>query len=140
MSIRKATPQDADALVPLLEQLGYSSLDTTVIAEKITAYSQNNDCVFVYELEGQVVAFIALHVFEIFHSPGRVGRIAAFCVDEHHRSKGIGIEMLNASEQYFRAKGCRRVEVTSNNRRTQAHRFYLHRGYVEDSKKFVLYF
>ena len=86
----------------------------------------------------KIVSFIALHIFPLFHSPGNVGRITAFCVDEKHRFQGIGLKLLKEAEVFFAERNCARIEVTSN-RRTVAHSFYLSHGYVEDSRKFVRY-
>jgi GNAT superfamily N-acetyltransferase len=139
MVIREANRADAAGIIPLLKQLGYSGLDTRGVEEKITQYSVSGK-LLVSEHEGHLTSFISLHVFPIFHSPGNAGRITAFCVDEQYRSRGIGIAMIRAAEDFFLTKGCTRVEVTSNNRRLDAHAFYLNHGYIEDSRKFVKYF
>lgn len=140
MLIREARLSDATALLPLLRQLGYAKLDESEIREKVRLYSAAPNRLLVSENETSVTSFIALHIFPLFHSPGNAGRIIAFCVDEQFRSQGIGVKMLKAAEDYFLANGCARVEVTSNNRRTDAHAFYLHQGYLGDSRKFVKYF
>jgi GNAT superfamily N-acetyltransferase len=139
MLIRDAVLNDAPNLIPLLLQLGYK-LDEIEVKEKIGAYSVAGNRILVAESDEGLAAFISLHVFACFHSPGNIGRITAFCVDENQRSKGIGGKMLAEAESYFRRNNCYRVEVTSNNRRTEAHDFYRRKGYRENSKKFVLDF
>jgi GNAT superfamily N-acetyltransferase len=138
MNFRSAVENDAPAILQLVRQLGYHLLDETGILAKMRSYSSADNAIMVGEIEGVVVGFISLHIFEIFHSPGKAGRITAFCVDENFRSQGVGIAMLKESEQYFRSHGCTKVEVTSNMRRSATHAFYIKRGYSEDSKKFVL--
>jgi GNAT superfamily N-acetyltransferase len=137
MVIRDAIPDDAQDLLHLLLQLGYS-LNEIEMHEKIRAYSLEGNKILVAESSEGLAAFISLHIFVCFHSPGSIGRITAFCVDEKHRSKGIGAQMLAEAENYFRKNNCYRVEVTSNNRRVAAHDFYRRKGYSENSKKFVL--
>jgi GNAT superfamily N-acetyltransferase len=137
MLIRDATPDDARNLRHLLLQLDYS-LDENEMQEKIRAYSVEGNRILVAESSDGLAAFISLHIFVCFHSPGSIGRITAFCVDESHRAKGIGGQMLAEAESYFRKNKCYRVEVTSNNRRVAAHEFYRRKGYSENSKKFVL--
>jgi len=137
MEIRKAQPQDAPELVPLLAQLGYMGLDIAAIEQKIKQYSRDDYALLVCEQDGRLEGFIALHMFEIFHSPGRAGRITAFCIHERARGKGLGITMLQETEKYFAANACSVVEVTSNNRRTATHEFYLNRGYANSSQKFI---
>jgi GNAT superfamily N-acetyltransferase len=138
MILRRAVEDDARAILPLLRQLGYDQLDERGARGKIKSYGLPDYAVIVAVVSGQVVGFISLHVVEIFHSPGKAGRITAFCVDQNFRSQGIGIRLLQEGEDYFRSEGCKKVEVTSNNRRTDTHEFYINRGYKDDSKKFVL--
>jgi ribosomal protein S18 acetylase RimI-like enzyme len=139
MVIRNAVIGDAPQLAPLLAQLGYTNIEVNEIEEKIEYYSKPDYALLVSWAEYSVNAFIALHIFEMFHSMGKVGRITAFCVDEKFRSKGIGSKMLKEAELYLINNNCTRIEVTSNNRRKEAHSFYLNRNYIEDSRKFVKY-
>lgn len=139
MLIRNAEPSDAAALVPLLKQLGYGKLTVEEVREKVAIYSAMQNRLLISESETTITSFIALHIFPLFHSPGNAGRIIAFCVDEKFRSRGVGLQMLKAAEEYFLSNGCTRIEVSSNNRRSEAHAFYLRHGYVEDSRKFVKY-
>lgn len=139
MKIRQAIRTDAAALAVLLTQLGYpppqENLDFVV--GKIETYSAETYRLLVCEVEGEVVGFISLHWFQIFHSPGRMGRITAFCVLERVRGQGIGQYMLAETEKFLVAQGCTSVEVTSNMRRLLTHDFYLKHGYAETSKRFI---
>ena len=139
MKIRQASRTDAAAVGVLLTQLGYppppENLDFVV--GKIEAYSAETYRLLVCEVEGDVVGFISLHWFQIFHSPGMMGRITAFCVHERVRSQGIGQCMLAETEKFLMSQGCTAVEVTSNQRRLLTHGFYLKHGYAETSKRFI---
>jgi GNAT superfamily N-acetyltransferase len=66
-----------------------------------------------------------------------MGRISALVVDENIRRRGIGTTLVKAADDFFVGRGCNRVELTSNNRRLEAHRFYLAKGYEIRSKHFV---
>jgi GNAT superfamily N-acetyltransferase len=137
MIIRSAKENDVLSLKRLLVQLGYAQRDELEIQQAITQHEQEGYQLLVAEVDQEVVGFISLHWFDLFHRPEKLGRISAFCVDERFRSRGIGKRLLEETENIFRANGCARIEVTSNSRRTQAHQFYLNRGYTEDSKRFV---
>jgi len=139
MKIRKAITNDAAAIQRLLAQLGYSDLSEPSVANKINAYNKPSYCVIVGEVDFNVVGFISLHWFEVFHSAGAIGRISAFCVDELFRSKGLGRQLLEAAEVHLIEQGCVKLEVTSNIRRLRTHEFYLERGYGEDSRRFTKY-
>lgn len=139
MVIRNAVQEDAGDILPLIHQLGYTSTSIQTVQEKIRYYNKEGYRLMVAEKAGRVVGFISLHVFEIFHSPGRMGRITAFCISAGERNKGIGSALLSAAELFFLESGCAKLEVTSNERRAEAHQFYLHQNYTEDSRRFVKY-
>jgi len=137
MIIRQATLKDAPVIQSLLGQLGYPDFGLEQVKEKIIAYEKSFYRLLVGELNGEVVAFIALHWFDLLHWSGKAGRITSFCVDEKFRSQGIGQKMIEHSEKLLFEEGCIKLEVTSNQRRKRAHEFYLNLSYIEDSRRFV---
>ncbi len=137
MIIRQATVADAPAIQSLLGQLGYPDFTPEQAKEKIIAYEKDFYRLLVGEVNNQVIAFIALHWFDLLHWKGKAGRITSFCVDEKFRSQGIGQKMIEYSEKLMFDEGCIKLEVTSNQRRTRAHEFYLNLDYIEDSRRFV---
>jgi GNAT superfamily N-acetyltransferase len=44
--------------------------------------------------------------------------------------------LVEAAEEWMRRKGCALVEVTSNDRRAEAHAFYRHLGFERTSIRF----
>jgi len=139
MNIREASPNDAPAVAVLLAQLGYPAGESNLdfVREKIDTYAQSTYRLLISESDGEVVGFISLHWFHVFHSPGMMGRITAFCVHEKVRGQGVGIQLLAEAEKFLAGQGCMSVEVTSNFRRLRTHDFYLKRGYAETSKRFI---
>jgi GNAT superfamily N-acetyltransferase len=137
--IRHATSSDASAIKDLLIQLGYPKLTVDETNQKISSYSSENYALLIIEADHEVAGFISLHWFDIFHSVGKIGRMTAFCVDEKHRGQGLGKKLLKAAEDFLISKGCNKLEVTSNEKRTRTHKFYADCGYMEDSRRFVKY-
>jgi len=139
MTIRIAIDTDSPAIQRLLEQLGYPDLALEEIQRKLEEHRDPDYRILVAEIDGHVVAFIALHCFHLLHWRERIGRISSFCVEDGFRSKGVGRQLLHAGEEWLYGKGCVKIEVTSNARRLRAHQFYLNLGYTEDSRRFVKY-
>ena len=135
-TIRTASPADAPALKFLLDQLEHP-LSESEVSEKIKNYQKPDYHLLVAEVEDKVVGFVSLHWYDVFYKSESVGRITAFCVDQEIRSKGIGRTLLLTAEDFFREKGCYCIEVSSNIRRPDAHRFYLQNGYIINSKRFI---
>jgi len=137
IQIREIVSGDVPEVTHLLEELGYPS-SSDFVHDKIEILETSGaDKVFVAEVNHQVVAFAHLHQAELFHAPGRLGRIMALAVAEGNRRKGIGKRLLLAVEQRAREGGCVEMEVSSGVHRQGAHAFYRKLGYIEKSKRFV---
>ena len=137
MKIRKAIITDSSAIQILLAQLGYPDITLADAERNIANHQKDGYRCLVAEMDNHVVGFISLHCFDLLHWKEKIGRISSFCIADGYRSKGIGRELLRAGEEWLAGNGCAKIEVTSNERRTRAHQFYLNLGYVEDSRRFV---
>lgn len=131
IGIRSCTGADFDGIFLLLEQL-WSGSDLShqklkqVFIEGLE--SELNDYA-VAECEGKVVGFCSLSIMHTLWSAGRLGHIDELVVDEGFRGKGIGSHLLNEMMQRAGKKGCLRIELESDLRRNEAHRFYTDRGF-----------
>jgi GNAT superfamily N-acetyltransferase len=130
--IRAAGRDDAADLARLLEILGYPTAPEEALRRLGRLENTGLDQVLVAEGPGALVGLLALHITPVLlHEPGPVGRITALVVDPAHQRSGVGAQLLGAAEQLLRKAGCALVEVSSNNRRADAHAFYLGRGYQQ---------
>jgi GNAT superfamily N-acetyltransferase len=136
MIVRQGIPSDSSSIHKLLAQLGYPQENGKVV-EAIESYHREGYYLLVGEVNNTVVGFVSLHWFDMFHARGKIGRITAMCIEEDLRSKGIGHKLLMASEEFLKEKGCIKVEVTSNLKRTLTHEFYAKNGYGINSKRFI---
>jgi predicted N-acetyltransferase YhbS len=130
--IRSAASGDCGALEGLIGQLGYQAGEADV-AQRLAAMEREGRLVLVAELEGQVIGCLSTSVMRVLHRPAPVGRISMLVVDAAVRGRGIGADLVRAAERALADAGCRLVEVTSNQKRTDAHRFYERLGYERTS-------
>ena len=133
--IGEAKPEDAGALQPLLEQLGYhQSVD--FVEQKIRAFMHDSQqYIFVAQIERHIAGFLSLSIIPQIAVAGDFARIAYLCVDEKFRGKRIGQALLTYAEETAKERGCDRMELHSSDHRKQAHQFYLAQGY-EDAPKY----
>jgi len=137
MILREAKISDAHAIQDLLIQLGYPTFDEQEVVNKIKIHQQPGYKILIADVDNKTVGFISFHWFDLMHWKGMLGRITSFCVHDLFRSKGVGQALLKETEAFFVKQGCIKIEVTSNQRRTKTHEFYLKAGYGEDSRRFV---
>ena len=84
--------------------------------------------------------------FQLTYLPGLIrrgqwrGMIEVVHVAENHRNRGIGSEMMRWAIERCRERGCGMVQLTSNKKRTDAHRFYERLGFHKSHEGFKFYF
>ena len=134
-SIRPARAQDATQLSALLTELGFPAPAET-IAERLSGLIKANETVLVATHGDDVIGMASVHMTPVLHRPTPVGRVTALVVTESARGRGVGRALVSAAERMLRERGCELIEVTSNQRRTDAHAFYERLGYEVTSLRF----
>lgn len=130
MTVRPGVPDDAARVTQLLAELGYPDNDVDSVRARLKAWAALADsAVFVSERDGAVVGVIAVSVIPYLERDGSLARIVALVTAQSARGTGVGRELVGAAERYAHEKGCVRMEVTSANRRSDAHAFYRRLGY-----------
>lgn len=83
--------------------------------------------------------------FQLTYLPGLMrrgmwrGMIEVVHVAASHRNRGIGAEMMRWAIDRCRERRCGMVQLTSNKKRTDAHRFYERLGFLRSHEGFKLY-
>ena len=134
--IRAAAKNDLDAVYRLMRQL--SNHDFT--KEQFEAcYHHNLDSsyIVVYEENGCVYGCGVLSIHYPLHFSQKKAEIVNLIVDANARSQGVGKKILHELEKIAATNDCVRIEVASNNRRTDAHRFYIREGFENTHHKFT---
>jgi GNAT superfamily N-acetyltransferase len=137
-TIRPAQACDCEAMADLAGQLGYECTGEEVRKRLRDMQDSNQYAVFVAELPGgQIAGWIGASLFRSIESSSCV-EINGLIVDESIRSRGVGVLLLSAAEEWARSIGFDVISVHSNVTRNRAHRFYLKNGYahVKTQKEF----
>ena len=96
----------------------------------IAATSGNS--VLVAELDGRIVGMCQLIIFRHLQQRGGwCAEVESVHVAAAERSAGIGTALMAAAMQRAEAAGCYRVQLTSNQARPDAHRWYRRLGFVD---------
>jgi GNAT superfamily N-acetyltransferase len=85
----------------------------------------------VAEDAGTVVGVLQVtYIPGLTYQGGERAQIEGVRVAASHRSRGVGREMIEWAIERARARGCRLVQLTTDKRRADAHRFYESLGFV----------
>jgi len=100
------------------------------------ALKKSDETPLVATLDKRIVGLVGIHKTITVHRDAPLGRITILVVAEQAQGHGIGRLLVEEAEKLLRRAGCRLVEVTSNDRRAEAHAFYRHIGYERTSIRF----
>lgn len=136
MQIRPVRSADAEAVNELLDQLGYPQDGRARTAARIQTWVDDPaSAAYVADAQGDLHGVIAVHICPFFERDGAWGRITALVVSDRARGRGVGSRLVAAAESFAASQGCVRMEVTSADRRADAHTFYQRRGYAGQAGK-----
>ena len=135
LKLRDAKPSDAARIVELISELEHE-IDEKSVRRNLGRLKNIGELPLVASLDKKVVGLIGRHLMTTIHRPQPVGRIPVLVVASEARGHNIGRTLVEAVEQWCRDQGCALIEVTSNDRRAEAHAFYRHLGYDRSSIRF----
>ncbi|MBE5955707.1 MAG: GNAT family N-acetyltransferase [Lachnospiraceae bacterium] len=137
MIYRKATLLDCEKVYSLICALEEQELPfrkfSEIYCDQIN--STRYYCLLA-EIDNEILAVLNLRFEEQLHHSECIAEIMEFTVDSSYRNQGIGTQMLNRAAQIAESYGCAQIELTCNQRRTNAHRFYMRNGMNNSHYKF----
>ena len=136
MEIREAKACDAEQLILLLSQMGYV-LTLEEMQARIEAFKIKYHRLLVIEDANHLIATIAFGCYELLRLAGSCCHIDALVVDEQHRGKGLGKQLVRLAEEYAIAHGANTVELISANHRKKdgTHAFYTSLAYDNHNRQ-----
>lgn len=148
LAFRHATPDDLPFIIAMVVEdnvvdSGDDAADTAHpdYRNALAAIDADpNEELFVVEADGQRVG-----CFQLSYLPGLMrrgmwrGQIELVHVIAPSRGGGIGSDMMRWAIERCRERGCGMVQLTSNKKRLDAHRFYERLGFLRSHEGFKLY-
>ena len=137
--IRRATRADVDRIVRLANHGGPDGKARTELPEVLDdAYfvafqridADPQQLLMVAEHDGGVIGTFQMTYLTYLAAAGREDcQIESVHIAEKWRGHGIGTEMMEWAIDQAQKRGCRRVQLTTNKKRKDAHRFYERLGF-----------
>ena len=138
--IRQATRQDVDQIVRLTNAGGPDGKPRIDLPDQLPdGYFRAFDSIaqdpkqllMVADLDDRVIGTFHMTFLSYLAAAGKEDcLIEAVHVARSHRGKGLGTDMMNWAISRARERGCRRVQLTTDKKRVEAHRFYERLGFV----------
>jgi GNAT superfamily N-acetyltransferase len=144
--VRTARRQDVPELVALLtdDMLGSTRESKDDLEPYYQAWDEialdPNAGMLVLDLDGRVVGMAQLnYVRQLGRKGMRRCTIENVRVASNLRSKGLGAILIESCVDLARAQGCGMVQLTTDKKRTDAHRFYQRLGFDASHEGMKLY-
>lgn len=147
LRIREAREADIDGIIAVLadDTVGGHGNTTDPAARPgyVAAFARiaasPNDRLYVAELDGEVVGTFQTTLITVMTRHGRPDMtIEAVHVRAKMRGKGIGAAMMRFAIEEARRAEVSLVQLTSNMKRVDAHRFYQRLGFVQSHAGFKM--
>jgi GNAT superfamily N-acetyltransferase len=145
LEIRAAVADDVPAIVAMLAEdpLGAQRESPDDLAPYLAALERlsadPNQHLVVAAREGRVVGTLQLTIVPGLSRRGSSRAIIeAVRIHTDERGSGLGTQLIEWAIDESRRQGCRMVQLTSDNTRTDAHRFYERLGFTASHVGFKL--
>lgn len=134
MTIRKATPDDANDLFALVQQFATSFVPERASFERSLKNIVNEEsaCLLVAEEGEEIVGYCLGFDHATFYANGRVSWVEEIMVKTEVRRKRVGAALMEAFEAWAKSRGSKLVALATR----RAAPFYAALGYEESAAYF----
>ncbi len=134
--VRRANADDAEALAPLLDALGYPA-DAGAIHARLSRLVRDQSYEsWVAVKDGAVVGLAAGHLVHPLEEDDPAAQLIALVTAPPHEGIGVGQALVERFEAWAVASGARRGLMNSGDHRVGTHAFYRRRGYAQTGLRF----
>jgi GNAT superfamily N-acetyltransferase len=136
VALRQATTADANHVAALLTELGYPSTAAQVLDRVTHALHSGTSCLLIAQSASEVAGLMCAELVPYFPTGATVCRVTSLVVAAKHRGRGLGRTLLAGAAEFARQHRCSGIELTSAERRVEAHRFYQGLGFARTGFRF----
>ena len=135
--IRKAAPEDAEAIQLILQEAFKKYMDDTGLSGSMEALEETiddikkhieEDYVFIALIDGDPAGTIRVQILE-----DSTGYISRFGVRLQYQNIGIGKALMNLVDKLLKSKGVKKVSLHTASKYTALMRFYYGNGFYVES-------
>lgn len=136
ISFRIIPKLDILIIVPLLQKLGNDNVSETLLKERLLEMAtQNHECIGIYD--GEILIGTCGMWFQTRHYAGKSVEVDHVFIEETHRNRGIGKQLMQFVYDYAEKKKCNWVELNTYVHNFPSHKFYYNEGFVAKGYHFV---
>ena len=139
MTTRFATQEDVRVIYGFINELENTVFDYDTFEKYYFENLENKNNIYLVATDTvkNVIGFCSSHGQILLHHQSLVFEIQELFIATDYRDRKVGRFLLQALEDILKQQGHELLEVTSNKRRKEAHRFYINNGFAESHFKFT---
>lgn len=139
LKIRIANDDDFNSIYNFVNELEQTVFNVEDLKRAFESNVNNPDHIYlIAEMNDKPVGYLSCHSQLLLHHGGRkIAEIQEMYVNPESRKNGIGKGLVDELKRIAKLKEVEQLEVTSNNKRGDTHRFYEREKFVQSHKKFT---
>src|SRR5215207_7527517 len=138
--VRAYVAEDAEAVAGLLSEMGYATSPQLAdqYATRFTALP--SAALLVAADDEAVIGLIAMCLVPRLDDECVSCRITDLVVARSHRRQGVGTRLMRVARAWARARGAKRMDLSTGTWRSEANAFYERLGFQENARALTLRF
>ncbi|MEP4091766.1 GNAT family N-acetyltransferase, partial [Reichenbachiella sp.] len=130
---------DFNSIYNFVNELEQTVFNVEDLKRAFESNVNNPDHIYlIAEMNDEPVGYLSCHSQLLLHHGGqKIAEIQEMYVNPESRKNGIGKGLVDELKRIAKLKEVEQLEVTSNNKRGDTHRFYEREKFVQSHKKFT---